>query len=325
MKTILIIFTGGTISMRYDEVFSKSVMDDNHHDLINKISSRIENVKFETLVYSMVPSPSMSPADMLALGKIIKHRFSETNIDGIVITHGTDTLEETAFFLDFYLNETRPVVITGSMRNFDEVGYDGFSNLLSAILVALDEQSSNRGVLVCLNDEINAAAEVQKTHTMALDTFKSLEFGPLGLVDEKTVLYYRDSTYKRFFVQPQTLNKRVEIVKVVSGSDGNILDYYVNQNVDGIILEALGRGNVPKEMVPNIEKAIAHGISVVVTSRCPMGRVRDSYGYDGGGFHLRNIGVHSGGFLTSEKARLLLLALLSSNLNPKSYFTYDFQ
>ncbi len=323
MKTILLIFTGGTISMSYDKVVSKSVVHDNHDELLKKVAAKIENVNLESIIYSLVPSPSITPNDMLEIGKLIEKKFATENISGVVITHGTDTLEETAYFLDLFLNEKKPVVLTGSMRNFDEVGYDGFSNLVSAILVALSPESNNRGVLVCLNDEINSAVEVMKTHTLALDTFKSLEFGPLGLVDEKTVIYYRDATYEKEHIKPTELDKRVEIIKVVSGEDGKIIDFYINEKVSGIIIESLGRGNVPKIMVPQIKKALKHNISVVITSRCPMGLVRDTYAYEGGGYHLKNLGVLSGGSLASEKARLKLMAILSLNLDPKDFFSYN--
>ncbi len=323
MKSILIIFTGGTISMHYDQVFSKSVIEDNHQLLIEKIESKVSNIKIDSLVYSMIPSPAITPFDMFRIGLLVEEKISSAKYDGIVITHGTDTLSETAYFLDLFLNIENPVVLTGSMRNYDEVGYDGFSNLVSAILVAACNKSSNRGVLVCLNDEINSATEVLKTHTIALGTFKSLEFGPLGLVDEKTVSYYRDITYKRMHIPIKSLTKKVEIVKVVSGFDPDLIDYYIKKKTDGLILEAMGRGNVPPTMIESLKKAIAANISVVITSKCPMGRVRDTYAYEGGGFHLKSLGVLSGGSLSSEKARLKLMMVLSAGLDPKKYFIDD--
>jgi|SRR5690554_37214 len=319
-KTILLIFTGGTITMSSGESQTKNILHDNHLELIEKIKPKISNVNFEFVIYSVLPSPSITPNDMLEIAKIIDQKNKSMKIDGVVITHGTDTLEETAFFLDLYCNLDIPIVVTGSMRTFDEFGYDGLSNLISSILVALDENSVNRGVLVCLNDEINSALEVQKTHTMALDTFKSLEFGPLGIVDERTVSYYRQATYKNKTIKPTSINKKVEIVKVVSGSDGDIIDYYIDKGVDGLIIEALGRGNVPVSVANKIEKAINNDITVVITSKCPMGMVKGSYSYEGGGYHLHKLGALNGSTLTSEKARLKLLLVLSSNLDPKEYF-----
>ncbi|MFA5720318.1 MAG: asparaginase [Acholeplasmataceae bacterium] len=306
MKKILIVFTGGTISMSSLNDDSKSNILDNHDELIKMIQPKFDDVLFEGVVYSMVPSPSLTPNDMLSIGQLIDEKLKKDNIDGVVITHGTDTLEETAYFLDMYLDTKKPVVLTGSMRNFDELGYDGYSNLLSAILVSLSNKSKNRGVLVCLNDEINAAIEVSKTHTVALDTFKSLEFGPIGLVDEKTVLYYRDASYEFIQFKPNILNKRVEVLKLTSGSNPDILNYYIDK-VDGLVIEGFGRGNVSKSFVEGITKLINKGIVVIITSRCPMGRVRDTYAYEGGGYHLKQLGVLSGGSLPSEKVRLKLM------------------
>lgn len=319
-KNILIIFTGGTITMSSTETKTKNILHDNHLELLEKIEPMIPEVNFSFILYSVLPSPSITPNDMLEIGKIINNEYKTNKIDGVVITHGTDTLEETAFFLDLYNDLTIPIVVTGSMRSFDEFGYDGLSNLISAILVASDQKSVGRGVLVCLNDEINAALEVQKTHTMALDTFKSLEFGPLGIVDEKTVNYYREATYKNKTIKASSISKKVEIVKVVSGSDGEIIDYYINKDVNGLIIEALGRGNVPVEVANKIKVAIEKGITVIITSKCPMGMVKGSYSYEGGGYHLSKLGALSGVSLSSEKARLKLLLVLSSNLDPKEYF-----
>lgn len=323
MKKILIIFTGGTISMTSIGESSKSDIYDNHDQLIKIIEPKFDDAKFEGYVYSMVPSPSLTPNDMLKIGQIIDQKLTHEGFDGVVITHGTDTLEETAYFLDVFLDTKKPVVLTGSMRNFDELGYDGYSNLLSALLVSLSEKSKNRGVLVCLNDEINAAIEVTKTHTVSLDTFKSLEFGPIGLVDEKSVLYYREASYLSKHVKPKTLNKSVEVLKLTSGSNPEIIDYYLDK-VDGLVIEGFGRGNIPNTFITGVERLIQNNITVIITSRCPMGRVRDTYSYLGGGYHLKQLGVLSGGSLPSEKARLKLLLILSDEQDPKKYFSYAY-
>lgn len=321
MKKLLIIFTGGTISMTTDTKTNKSVISESDIDLISKIGKRFQDFIIEPYVFSMKPSPSMTPNDMFKLGQYINEKLSSDIYLGAVVTHGTDTLEETAYFLDLFLQSKKPVVLTGSMRNYSELGYDGFSNLLSAILVSTDQSSYGRGVLVCLNDEINAASEVTKTHTLALDTFKSMEFGPLGIVDEQAVIYYRDSSKFKNHLTPDKLKSNVEIIKVYTGQDSTLLYYYIaTGKVDGIILEAFGRGNVPPTMVDGIKKAIEKGIKVVITSRCPKGRVRDTYGYDGGGYHLKQLGVLFSGDLSSQKARIKLMLALSLGLPDISEF-----
>lgn len=322
MQKILILFTGGTISMTTDLSTKKTVLADSNIDLISSISKRFQNNELVPLVFSMKPSPAMTPNDMCRIGQLIDEKLSQDDYAGCVVTHGTDTLEETSYFLDLFLETRKPVVVTGSMRNYSELGYDGFSNLVSSILVAGNPASINRGVLVCLNDEINSASEVTKTHTLALDTFKSMEFGPLGIVDEQDVIYYRESVKHKYHLTPSQLTARVDIIKVTTGMDSSLLNYYVESKlVKGIVLEAFGRGNVPPTMVDGIKNAINHGIKVVVTSRCPKGRVRDTYAYAGGGAHLKELGVLFSGDLSSQKARIkLLLALSLNNDNIDQYF-----
>lgn len=300
--------------MQNDVKSMRAIMSSNNTNLISLIEDSFRAFEIDYVEHSSFPSPYIKPLDMFKMAKLIESHLSVKKYDGVVITHGTDTLEESAYFFDLYFNLDIPIVFTGAMRNLSELGYDGLSNVVSSILVASSEQSKNRGVLVVMNDEINAAAEVMKTHTVALDTFKSMEFGPLGIVDSHDVIYYRKDTNTKPNITISKLTKRVEIVKVASGSDSLLLDYLVNQKVDGIVLEALGRGNVPPLMVPGILNAISKNIPVVLTSRCPKGRVFDTYAYEGGGHHLKQIGVLFSGNLSSQKARIkLLLALEKEN------------
>ncbi|MFA5526721.1 MAG: asparaginase domain-containing protein, partial [Acholeplasmataceae bacterium] len=184
--------------------------------------------------------------------------------------------------------------------------------------------SHQMGVLVVMNDEINAAAEVTKTHTLSLDTFKSLEFGPIGIVEQDNVLYYRQTHYLQLHIAPKQIETRVEIIKAYAGSSSVFLNLLIEQGTKGIVIEALGRGNVPPLMVEGITKAIALDIPVLLTSRCPMGRVLDSYGYEGGGHHLKKLGVIFTENLSSQKARIRLMLALgaSSSLSEiKKYFS----
>ena len=310
-KTILIIFTGGTISMQKLDSSSKTNITDNQSELLSNISSELNGINLMSHQFSLKPSPSMTPKDMLSLAQLTDSFLHKDEVDGVVITHGTDTIEESAYFLDLYVETKKPVVFTGSMRSFSELGYDGLSNLVSSIRVAACNDSSGKGVLLVMNDEINAASEVTKTHTLALDTFKSMEFGPIGIVDEENVLYYHDAHHKQVSLKPLALNSSVEIVKAYSGSSSLILNLLIEHGIKGIVIEALGRGNVPPMMLGGIQSAIEKGIPVVLTSRCPMGRVLDTYGYEGGGHHLKSLGVIFAENLNSQKARIKLLLALS--------------
>jgi len=321
-KKILVIFTGGTIAMVNDEHTMKSVMSSGNTQLQSALNDVFKEIEIKFIEHSYYPSPYMTPQNMFNICKLIEHETKHTNYDGIVITHGTDTIEESAYFLDLYFKMDTPIVFTGAMRNLSELGYDGLSNVVSSILVAADDQSKNRGVLLVMNDEINAAREVTKTHTVALDTFKSLEFGPLGVVDSSRVFFYRANNYTKPNFTITKLTKRVDIIKSATGVDDLVLNFLVDQKVDGIVIEALGRGNVPPMMVPGIERAIKNGISVVITSRCPKGRVFDTYAYTGGGYHLKQLGCLFSGNLPSQKARILLMLALESAQDKTDLFKY---
>lgn len=321
-KTIVVIFTGGTISMERNQNTNKSQIIDNQNELIATISNEIKHINLETHFFSLKPSPSITPSDMFELAKLTDTLLKESRIDGIVITHGTDTLEETAYFLDLFLSSSKPVVFTGSMRSFSELGFDGLSNLVSSILVAANIKSKDKGVLVCLNDEVNTASEVTKSHTLSLDTFKSLEFGPIGIVEQENVIYTRRAPDLRTVIAPDSIEQSVEIIKVAAGTSSLILNFLIDSGIKGIVIEALGRGNVPPQMVPGIKKAIENNIPVVLTSRCPKGRVLDNYGYEGGGHHLRTLGVIFTHNISSHKARIRLMLVLGLTRNLKEIESY---
>ncbi len=321
-KSIMLIFTGGTISMEKHAQTKKTVVTDNHNLLIDNIRLELKHIDILVHNFSTKPSPSVLPDDMFNLARLTESYLRDDSIHGVVITHGTDTMEETAYFLDLYLNMKKPVVFTGSMRNFSELGYDGLSNLVSSILVAASDLSKNRGVLVVMNDEINSAVEVTKSHTLALDTFKSLEFGPIGIIDQERVLYYRRTPPRPHYVQPSSLETSVEVVKCYAGSNSLLLNLLIDHGVKGLIIEGLGRGNVPPQMVDGITRAIDMNIPVVLTSRCPEGRVLDTYDYVGGGDHLKRLGVVFVRNLSSQKARLKLMFALSVSSTPKEIESY---
>ncbi len=289
---------------------NKTNIVDNGTNLIDDIRNELSQIEIRTYQYSLKPSPSMSPNDMHELAKITQSYLDDPDIDGVVITHGTDTLEESAYFLDLFLLHKKPVVFTGSMRSYSDLGFDGLSNLLSSILVAAHEDSIGKGVLVCLNDEINTAREVTKSHTLALDTFKSLEFGPIGIVEHDNVIYTRNPSLRSTALRPESIESKVALIKVASGMGSHILNLLIDSGVKGFVIEALGRGNVPPQMIPGISRAIENNIPVLLTSRCPIGRVLDNYGYEGGGHHLQSLGVIFTKNLNGQKARIQLMVAL---------------
>lgn len=325
MSKIAIVMTGGTITMK---IFDPGQGAFPMQDASTMIDILNETLGFQNLVsykYAMIPSPSMTVARMQDLKTFIDPLLDDPDISGVVITHGTDALEETAFYLDLVHTSIKPVILTGAMKNASEIGYDGFTNLVSAIHVARSDQSINKGVLVVMNYEIHAAWEVTKTHTLNLDTFKSLSFGPLGIIDGEHVIYYRlrnrwSYQFNNVFLSP------VPLIKTYAGIEPSMLESFVHPPVKGMVIEAMGRGNVPPQLVPPIEALIANDIPVIIVSRVPNGRVFDTYGYPGGGKDLIQKGAIFGTDLIGVKARILLMVALGCGYDwaaLRKLFTYQ--
>ncbi|MDD3842729.1 MAG: asparaginase [Candidatus Izemoplasmatales bacterium] len=312
MGKVALLFTGGTISMKIDEGNHSVVPALTAKDIMSNLWNSDLYNQLEIIEFSELPSPSITPRLMLELSLAIKKLFERDEIDGAVIIHGTDTLEETAYFMDLVINSPKPIVVTGSMKSSSELGFDGINNLVSSILVAKSPKSKNKGTLVVLNDQINAASEVTKTNTLTLDTFKSMDFGPLGIVDCKEVIFYRTVNYSKRHIPTDAIEENVHLIKVCSGMDSSLINYMINTlHAKGIILEALGRGNVPPMMLEGINSAIKNNIPIVICSRCPSGRVLDTYGYLGGGKNLTDIGCILAPNLNGQKARILLMLALT--------------
>lgn len=314
MHKIVMLFTGGTISMKFSEGDHSVIPAFSAQEIMMNLFNSDLYQDLETIEYAEVPSPSITPTMMLDVARIIKRELAREDVYGVIVVHGTDTLEETAFFLDVVLDSDKPVVVTGSMKSSSELGFDGINNLVSSILVAKSPKSLQKGVLVVMNDQINAASEVTKSNTLSLDTFKSMDFGPIGIVDNREVIYYRRVNYQKKRLLLEGYEENVHLLKMVSGFDVRIFDFLVDSlEAKGIVLEAMGRGNVPPQLVPSIQRAIAKGVVIVITSRCPSGRVLDTYGYLGGGKNLTNLGCIFAPNMNGQKARILLMIALKES------------
>lgn len=313
MKKVVVIFNGGTISMKVDEKLKAAVPNLTGEEIMSMVTGIESYAEVESYTFSSLPSPHVTPDIMMELSNYVKSFLEREDVDGVVVTHGTDSLEETAYFLQLTINSDKPVVVTGSMRNSSELGYDGPANLAASICTATSEASKGRGVIVCLNNELNCASEVTKAHSMHLNTFQSPEFGPIGIVDSNEVRFYRNSL-TRDYIDTDKIENNVQLVKACAGMDGMLIDYCVEKGVKGIVVEAMGRGNLPPKMAEAVKRAIEKGVAIVLVSRCFKGRVLDSYGYEGGGKQLRDMGVIFGESMPGQKARIkLILALGKTN------------
>ena len=314
MKKIAIIFNGGTISMKIDEKIKAAVPSLSAEEIMSMIPGVEEYAEIEAYTFSSMPSPHMTLETMLKLSKFTTELVERDDIDGVVITHGTDTLEETAYLLDLTVKTKKPVVVTGAMRSGSELGYDGPFNLATSICTAISDEAVGRGVLVCFNGELNSASEVTKANSMALNAFRTPNFGPIGIVDNDNVIFYRDANHLEKY-DVSKIEKQVALIKCVVDMDSSYIDYLIEKGCGGIVIEALGRGNVPPKMVEGIKKAIELEIPVVVVSRCFEGRVFESYGYEGGGKQLKDLGVIFGDTLPGQKARIKLILAINSGMN----------
>lgn len=314
MKKIAIIFNGGTISMKIDEKIKAAVPSLSAEEIMSMIPGVEEYAEIEAYTFSSMPSPHMTLETMLKLSKFTTELVEREDIDGVVITHGTDTLEETAYLLDLTVKTKKPVVVTGAMRSGSELGYDGPFNLATSICTAISDEAVGRGVLVCFNGELNSASEVTKANSMALNAFRTPNFGPIGIVDNDNVIFYRYANYSEKY-DVSEIKKQVALIKCVVDMDSSYIDYLIEKGCGGIVIEALGRGNVPPKMVDGIKKATELNIPVVVVSRCFEGRVFESYGYEGGGKQLKDLGVIFGDTLPGQKARIKLILAINSGMN----------
>ncbi|UVJ24951.1 asparaginase [Staphylococcus aureus] len=320
MKHLLVIHTGGTISMSQDQSNKVVTNDINpismHQDVINQYAQIDELNPFN------VPSPHMTIQHVKQLKDIILEAISNKYYDGFVITHGTDTLEETAFLLDLILGIEQPVVITGAMRSSNEIGSDGLYNYISAIRVASDDKARHKGVMVVFNDEIHTARNVTKTHTSNTNTFQSPNHGPLGVLTKDRVQFHH-MPYRQQALENVNDKLNVPLVKAYMGMPGDIFSFYSREGIDGMVIEALGQGNIPPSALEGIQQLVSLNIPIVLVSRSFNGIVSPTYAYDGGGYQLAQQGFIFSNGLNGPKARLKLLVALSNNLDKaeiKSYF-----
>ncbi|HCY0822780.1 TPA: asparaginase [Staphylococcus aureus] len=320
MKHLLVIHTGGTISMSQDQSNKVVTNDINpislHQDVINQYAQIDELNPFN------VPSPHMTIQHVKQLKDIILEAVTNKYYDGFVITHGTDTLEETAFLLDLILGIEQPVVITGAMRSSNEIGSDGLYNYISAIRVASDEKARHKGVMVVFNDEIHTARNVTKTHTSNTNTFQSPNHGPLGVLTKDRVQFHH-MPYRQQALENVNEKLNVPLVKAYMGMPGDIFSFYSREGIDGMVIEALGQGNMPPSALEGIQQLVSLNIPIVLVSRSFNGILSPTYAYDGGGYQLAQQGFIFSNGLNGPKARLKLLVALSNNLDKaeiKSYF-----
>ncbi|RNF40517.1 asparaginase [Planococcus salinus] len=309
-KKVSLITTGGTIASK--EV-SKGLLKSGaiSGKELAELCQLPEEIEVKVIDVFQLPSMHIGFPQMLELREAIVKELNDPSVDGVVVTHGTDTLEETAYFLDLTISDERTIVVTGSQRSPDDVGTDVYSNLRNSIYVSVDETLRCTGTVVVFNERIYTAKYVKKVHASNLQGFDSFGHGYLGIIDNDEVKVYQKPIMREVYEVEDTI-PRVEIVKCYSGQDGFMIDLLTEGGTSGIILEAAGRGQISPHMVKSVEKACRNGVVVVLTTSAEEGNTYPTYGYPGSAHDLMSRGVFLGSDYDSKKARIKLAIVLSA-------------
>ena len=305
LPRVLILTTGGTIASRVGAPMTSGT------SLVEAVPELLQYADIEVAEFSRIGSSQMTPSHWLGLANRINSELEDDpSLAGVVITHGTDTMEETAFFLNLTVRHSRPVVLVGSMRAANEISADGPANLLNAVRVAVNGDAKGAGVLVVLNEDISAARDVWKTDNRRVHTFRSPEFGYLGVVDPDTVLFYRaplrPHTSQSEF-DPTGLDSlpHVEIIADYAGFDGSAIDDCVEGSSAGLVVSTFAGGRMSAGAQRGVQVAVDAGIPVVISSRVPGGRIVGNPAEQFGAVVARDLPAH--------KARILLMLALTQS------------
>jgi L-asparaginase len=309
---IAVVATGGTIAMKLDPTTHAPVPALSGEDLVSAVPKLKDIATIKVTEFSNVPSDYMGPDRWPALSRKIDEILADPEVRGAIVLHGTDTLDQTAYFLDLTLKSEKPVVLVGAQRNASDWDADGSRNLLNAARQILANGSTGTGVTVTLNHHINAAREVRKTHTSNVETFNSGDAGFLGYVDEDRVIFSRKSLRRQTLPLPERM-PRVDLVSMYAGADGSQVRHAAETGAEAIVVEAYGWGNMNAEMHDAIVDVIAKGVPVIVATKVYNGRALPVYGFKGGGNTLLKAGAVFADDLTPDKARILTLIALPAS------------
>ncbi|MCM2674313.1 asparaginase [Alkalicoccobacillus plakortidis] len=309
MKKVILITTGGTIASTENEdgkLVAGELTGEELADLCQLPSD------IHVTVRSMLQKPSIHITldDWLELKKEVELAFSDEDVSGVVVTHGTDTLEETAYFLDLVITDDRPVIVTGSQRGPEQLGSDAFINLRHAVYAACHDDLKQVGTVVVFNERIFAARYVKKEHASNIQGFNAFGFGYLGIIDNDTIFLYQKPIHRDTYVLTKKLPD-VAIAKIYLGMHSRILESIL-QNSDAVVLEGVGRGQVPPHLVNVLNESISQGKTVVMTTSAEEGKVYPTYEYEGSAHDLEQKGVILGSDYDSKKARIKTLVLLAA-------------
>jgi L-asparaginase len=316
MPRVAVVFTGGTISMRHDPVAGGNVPVLGGATLLATVPGLAAIADLVPFDRGLTPASHFTFADLFGIASTVRDALADPAVDGAVVVQGTDTIEETAFFLDLLHPGPKPIVVTGAMRSADRDGYDGPANLTAAVRVAASAEvgRADIGAVVVLGGTIEAADDVTKTHASAFDTFRALNRGSLGRIDDETVLLVAERGPRRW-VGADRAAERVYLVTATVATDGTPIAALHAAGAAGFVVAATGAGNTAPGLLAAAEAAIADGLPVVLVTRCPIGAANTAYAFPGGGATWLRAGALLAGHLGGPKARIALALGLGAGLD----------
>ncbi|MBX0329283.1 asparaginase [Oscillochloris sp. ZM17-4] len=312
MKRIAVITTGGAIGVRRGPIVGGAMPSLKGDDFLAMLPRSGVDLVFEE--FANVPGSHFTAVGALDLAHRVESLLSNPDIDGVVIIHGPDTLEETAYLLSLTVRSPKPVVFTGAMRSAASVGYDGVVNLASAIRLAMAPEAQDLGAVAIFGDEFHAADELQQVHSQSLVAFASPGSGPLGRVEGERVVV-RHRPFARQHIACQRLEEMVDLIRVTQGADVRQLRHSIEDGAAGVVIEAFGGGRLPPWWLPLITDAMQRRTAVVITTRCMSGGLGDEFGYVGAFHDLQRLGALFAQQLSGPKARIKLMVALGAARN----------
>lgn len=318
MKHVVVLTTGGAITTRQNQTAGAGGSNATP-DLLSLLPRNEIELTFEE--FSNVPSSHFMPVNALKLAQRVESVLMSPEVQGVVVTHGTDTLEETAYLLDLTTNASKPVVVTGSVRQTNRPDCDSMLNLANAIRVAASSLARDLGVLLVFDGEIHAASQAQKLYTQPSHAFTSPCGGPLGRIDAHNIWFYTRPA-RRQYIPCSRLEESVDLIRLTQGGDDRQIRHSIEDQVGGVVIEVFGSGRVPPWLLPPITDALTRRIVVAITSRCLYGSLGDDYGYVGAYHDLQRLGVLLVHNLSGIKTRIKLMVALGAARNNEELRTW---